>query len=341
MTISPPSARRTGISPWEVRQDFDAYTSTMDDDQSPLLGHLVLYSVFAGRVTVDDMKWWFRDLNLDAAFLPAPIRPVDAFDTVTGSRGVRRTYSLGSASATLMIRHVTRDARQVVRHLVREVRDERETRLHYDAGLAECVFLRDKTRGAGPGAGILSIRSDREAIGHLSEVDRRQVYEVLEELEDSFRHHCVYLTADRLRSHIRSYIEALSAIRIHNTRGAYFVHREHARTVMALRALVSRMGDGSRLTPIPLADQQEMREMIITSFTTKAQNDLHKLGMDIALAQREHQSDSEIRKLHRRYQALRTATAEHSSLLRTTLDDTNAALDLVQHQLRVLLTPTT
>ncbi len=34
--------------------------------------------------------------------------------------------------ATLMIRHVSRDNSQIVRHLVREVRDEEATRLTYD-----------------------------------------------------------------------------------------------------------------------------------------------------------------------------------------------------------------
>lgn len=133
-----------------------------------MLGHLVLYSVFDGLVTRDDLERWFTELGLNRALVPPPIRPVDAFEKVTG-RGIRVTYPLdpqlvgrrhrrrrGEApyrEATLMVRHVRRDSDQVVRHLVREVRDEGETRLSYDTCLAQCIFRRDGAPGMVPAPG--------------------------------------------------------------------------------------------------------------------------------------------------------------------------------------------
>ena len=119
---------------------FDSYVSS----DAPLLGHLVLYSIFEGRVTRDDLETWFRELDLDEDLLPPPLRQTDVFERVTGPDGVRVTYPLddptatGPASrtnrrrrkelepsATLMVRHVRRDGEQIVRHVVREVRDEK------------------------------------------------------------------------------------------------------------------------------------------------------------------------------------------------------------------------
>jgi hypothetical protein len=50
------------------------YLGAMNADGAPLLGHLVLYSVFEGKVTPAQLAAWFRELFLDAAFLRAPVR---------------------------------------------------------------------------------------------------------------------------------------------------------------------------------------------------------------------------------------------------------------------------
>jgi hypothetical protein len=54
------------------------------------------------------------------------------------------------------------------------------------------------------------------------------------------------------------------------TGGVYFVYRTHDATLSALRVLVSRFGEGSHLSRVPIPDQDEMREMVIASFTTRS-----------------------------------------------------------------------
>jgi hypothetical protein len=335
---------------------FDAYTAALDAEGAPLLGHLVLYSVFDGRVKREDLERWFLELGLDSALLPPPIRPVDAFEKVTGRNGIRVTYPLdgqrpitasgkrarrplnGTArEATLMVRHVRRDRDHIIRHLVREVRDELQTTLTYDAHVAECVFTRDTSDTSAPGAGTLHVTADHSAIAELPESERATVYTVLDELRDTYAHRCAFLTADRLRTLIRSYVENLGATRVRPSGGVYFVHRQHAQALAALRELVARMGEGSHLVRIPIPDQDEMREMILAAFTTKAKDDLDRLARDIAAAQKDGAPDHEVQVLYRRFQQMKTATAEHSELLSTSLDDTKAALELVNLQLVGLL----
>jgi hypothetical protein len=341
---STPSGRSEGLA---------GYLESMETEGAPLLGHIVMYSVFEGDVTPDDMARWFAELGLDPAFVPPPIRPVDAFEKVTGPSGVRVSYPLDpqpsgarrrrrqdgeEREATLMIRHVRRDGGQIVRHLVREVRDEASVQLSYDVRLGECVFRRDGHPAATPGAGTLQVTPDHAAIRELPSGEQETVGEVLSEIRAAYARNCTYLTADRLRAVIRTYIESLNAIRVRPTGGVYFVHRTHDSALAALRELARRFGSGSHLARVPLPDQDEQRELIISAFTTKAREDLDKLARDIAAAQRDGQAgETAIAALHKRFVALQTSAAEHARLLNTSLDDTGAALKLVNAQLASLL----
>jgi hypothetical protein len=325
----------------------------MEAEGAPLLGHIVMYSVFEGTVTPDDIARWFGELGLDPRFVPPPIRPVDAFEKVTGPSGVRVTYPLDppppgerrrrrqdgqGREATLMIRPVRRDGGHIVRHLVREVRDEASVQLSYDVRLGECVFRRDDHSAAAPGGGALQVNPDYAAIRQLPADEQEKVTAMLGEIQAAYRQHCTYLNADRLRAVVRTYIESLTAIRVRPTGGVYFVHRTHDQVLAALRELVHRFGGGSHLARIPIPDQDEQRELIITAFTTKAREDLDKLARDIAAAARDGQTgEAAVAALHKRFVSLQAATAEHSRLLNTSLDDATSALKLVNVQLASLL----
>lgn len=330
------------------------YLQAMDADGAPVLGYLVLYSVFDGQVTRDDLNRWFGELGLDPAFVPPPIRAVDAFEKVTGPAGIRVTYPLNDADsgqarrrrrrdasermATLMIRHVRRDRDQIVRHLVREVRDEAATRLSYDTRLAECIFHRDSTPTAAHGAGALHLTPDHAAIHALPPGEQEQVRAMLADLKAAYQRHRTYLGSDRLRGVVRTYIETLNAIRVRPTGGVYFIHRRHATTLAALRELAGRFGSGSHLARVPLPDQDEMREIVITAFTSKSREDLDRLARDIATSQADGDTTpAAIAALHKRFRDLQAATAEHAQLLNTSLDDTSAALNLVNTQLASFL----
>jgi hypothetical protein len=337
----------------QAQPGLAGYLEAMEADGAPVLGYLVLYSVFDGRVTRDALEHWFAELGLDPAFVPPPIRAVDAFEKVTGPAGIRVTYPLdepGQARrrrrrqdsqervATLMIRHVRRDGHQIVRHVVREVRDEAATRLSYDTRLAECVFGRDSHPAAAHGAGALHLTPDHAAIGALPPSEQERVQAMLADLQAAYQRHCTYLSSDRLRGVLRTYIENLNAIRVRPTGGVYFIHRRHAGTLAALRELVSRFGADSHLARVPLPDQEEMREMVITAFTTKSREALDRLARDIATAQRDGDTaPAAIQALHKRFRDLQAATAEHAKLLNTSLDDTTATLKLVNAQIASLL----
>jgi hypothetical protein len=84
-------------------------------------------------------------------------------------------------------------------------------------------------------------------------------------------------------------------------------------------------------------DQAEMREMIIAAFTTKSRDDPSKLAADIATATRDGAREATVNVLYERFRDLHSSTTEHATLLNTSLDDTTAALQLVNAQLASLL----
>jgi hypothetical protein len=77
--------------------------------------------------------------------------------------------------------------------------------------------------------------------------------------------------------------------------------------------------------------------MVSAPARPRAADDLNRLAGDIAAAQRAHASEHTIGKLYQRFSELQAATTEHASLLSTSLDDTQAALQLVKTQLGSLL----
>ncbi|GGS85097.1 hypothetical protein GCM10010156_49630 [Planobispora rosea] len=323
-----------------------AYTTAMERGDAPLFGYLVMYSIYGTETGVShqELQRWFTELGLHQDFLPAPITPLNAYERVTGKTGVRTSYRLPESTplsgekveATLMIRHVSREPHQITRHLVREVRDEGRLQLSYDPGLAEIIFQRADRRQ--PGAGSLQIVPNAAAIAALAPPEQDTVRATLAEVEDAYRRQCHFYSGDQLRTLIRTYIEALHAVRVRPSGGVYFVHRAHAAPLAGLRELVARFGAGSSLTRVPLPDDEEMREMVIDAFTTKAEEELTRLSLEIATARAEGASQAQVQALLRRFDAVKDSTTEHSARLATSLKSTEAALQLVHAQMASLLT---
>ena len=192
-----------------------------------------------------------------------------------------------------MIRPVRRDDKEIVCHLVREVRDSGRTRLDYTDGVAVITFARDRRPGTAPGAGIMSVTPNLAAIPQR---EHETVLTLLGTLREQFERNCRYLTGDKIRGMLRAYIESLMAIRVRPTGGVYFVHSRQAAVLESLRILIGRFGAGSSLYRVPLPDQDEMREMVIEAWRSEQRAALHKLSIEIAEAQAAANSGSQERR---------------------------------------------
>lgn len=337
------------------------YISGMDD--KPLLGYLVLYSVFDGNVTPANLELWFTELGLDAGLLPAPLRADGAFEVATSSTtdtypipsrrpaapaGTRRPRG-GKAqpsrpgpderTATLMIRRVRRDDKAITCHLVREVRDAGRTRLDYTDRVAEITFARDHQPSAAPGAGTMQVTPNLAAIPQR---EHEKVLDLLGALRQQFDRNCNYLTGDKIRAMLRAYIESLAAIKVRPTGGVYFVHSRHAGVLDSLRALIRRFGAGSGLYPVPLPDQEAMREMVIEAWRSEQRAALQRLSAEIAEAQRAAAggtiTSAAAQRLYDKFRHLQDEAGEHSRELGADMAEMTAAMNLAGTQIVALLT---
>lgn len=352
-TTTPHPALAPPTTPTGARNLLTDYDATIS--QGPILGYIVMYSVFRGEVTHDTATAWFRELRLDQAMLPGKLRPDNAFERVTGSDGVHDTYNLadldtpdpltatppdpapaatGVRSANLMIRHVSRSTATILRHIVREVRDETAAELAYDTHLGEVEFRRAVGRD---GDGTLTVRLDHAAIAKLPDAEQARVHAMADKLWERYRWQCSYLGSDRVRSLLLKYIRTLDAIAARPTGGVYFVPADHDAVLTRLREFVDRVGGGSMLTRLPLPDQAENRQLVIQSFVTSASDELRKLSIEIADARRNGINSNQLTALHQRYIAVQTRTARYSQRLETSLTTTEADLELVQRQLSDLI----
>lgn len=345
-------------------QDLMAgYISGMDD--KPLLGYLVLYSVFDGNVRPDDLAQWFKDLGLDTNLLPAPLRADGAFEVATShtedtypipsrapaaaagqaGTGTRRrpggkagSRHADDRTATLMIRRVRRDDDTIICHLVREVRDAARNKLGYTNRVAEITFTRDRQPGAAPGAGSMQVTPN---LAVIPKREHEKVLDLLSTLEQQFDRNCRYLTGDKIRTMLRAYIESLAAIKVRPSGGVYFVGRQHADVLDALRCLISRFGARSGLYPVPLPDQEAMREMVIEAWRTEQRTALQRLSEEIAKAQDSAKggtvTTAAIQRLFDKFRRLQDEAGEHGRELGADLDDMTFAMDLAGAQIMALL----
>lgn len=315
------------------------YSATADNADA-LLGYLVIYNI-AGiePVTADEVRNWFEELELKPRYLPGPPRPDDAFERATGAAKAsyplgqrRRNHTTKGQTVTLMMRNVTRDETRIVRHLVRELADHDHEELSYEVRLAEAQFLRNTTPGLPDGAGDMHLNVEQHEVDRLGDRERGTITALLDQIARDFDNRSRYISADRLRTLVRDYIEEeLRAVRVQ--RGLYFVHLKHAAALAALRTLVSRFD--AELNRVPLPNIDEMRTMVDGAFESKAQADLESLARDIARVQADPKN-YQVRKLEQRYNAVRLAAEEYQQTLDANLTTVDATLDLVKAQMASL-----
>lgn len=283
------------------------------------------------RVTHDQLEKWFDELDLDPSFLPPKIKAVDAFRKATSE--AQREYEVDPQTgvcATLMIREVMYDAEQVVRHVVKEMRDPRGQKLEYEPHIATLKFLRGgrTAKGKRPGG---------EAFKHaimrsVDQQDRDEAEKLIEHAVDKYKDLSSNLHADAIRAVIRNYLGSLNAIAVKPSGGVYFVHMSRQKTVDALQELVRRIGQGCSFHQLPLLDTQDQREMLTEAFQTEVEDEVRNLLKDVAALNDKTKGgkvpQSKYAEFNVRYQSIVERSEEYTRVLGLAQGRAGASLEL-------------
>lgn len=282
------------------------------------------------RVTHDWLERQFEDLDLDKRFLPPKIKAVDAFRKATSEASREYPLAQDGMSALLMVREVDYDTEQVVRHVVKEIKDRRGKKLDYDPQLATLKFMRGGRthKGKRPGGEAFKWAIMR----HVTGAERKTVEELIAEADARYKDLATNLHADAIRAVIRNYLTDLNAIAVKPSGGLYFVHMSRQKTVDALHELVKRIGQGCTFHQLPLLDTVDQREMLTDAFQTEVEDEVRKLNGDIATLNEKSKGGkvavSKYAEVKARYDAVTERSEEYTRVLGLAQGRAGAALEL-------------
>lgn len=283
------------------------------------------------RVSHLELEQWFDELGLDPAFLPPSIKRIDAFRNASSS--VRRTYDMpvDGQSAELLVVEVRSDVDQVTRHVMRQVRDERQVKLDYDH-LATLKFIRGGRTSMGKRSS--GDHWKHQILSRTRGQDRAEVEALIEEIDERYHDLAANLHSAAIRAVLRSYLGHLNAIPMKSSGGLYFVHQTRQADLDGLQQLARRIGQGTLLEQFPLVDTEDSREMLKEAYQSEVEEECRLLLRDIAeLNDRADTRGGAVdpkayAALNGRYQEVMANAAEYTEMLGRSQGRAAAALEL-------------
>lgn len=295
-----------------------------------LLGRIVLFTITDEPIRHSDVVKWFKELDLDEAYLPAENKYLDAFKKATSD--TKETYDLSNKrTAFLLCRDVSSTSQYVTRQITREIKDSTRRRLSYDEAIT-CTFYRPPD-AANQGAAHLRIVVNPQ---HLLREEVKAVQQIAQSIEKRYHAYYEFLDGQKVRGTIRNYLKKLNAIEIKG--GVYFVHSSRDDELNRLSELVSRFGGGCHMNMIPMVDLERERTFMAQVFereASQALRDLTKEARELVTA-RKTITGAAYTKLKARYDEVLNNATEHMENLQVNQDMTAAAAEVAHKALTEL-----
>jgi len=298
-----------------------------------LLGYIVWFTIGDDSYDVSKMEAEFTRLNLNPGFLPKGINPADAFEKATkGVQGTKYPVSDGvqTLTAELMVREVDRTPHQIIRHLVREVKDSANRRLLYGP-VGEFVFYRPVAKNHT--VDHSSYRERASLATGVSDSERPVLEAALAKYREAFTRYAQFADGQRIRALVRDYLLFLNGFQMKPS--VYFVHNSRVPDLMALQEFVNGLGNAS-MSLLPMVDLPRSRAEVNDSFQREAEKELANLVADVQKLQATRKGPirpAAVMKVREEYDRVMRKISEYSRLLKLSQDRTagaaEAALDSV------------
>lgn len=323
-----------------AKSEFRKYIDQAQELPSDVvLGNIVWHTVNDGAYPLDVIEKAFDDLGLNPAFVPNPTTEFNAFEKAcTNAVRSARAYSLPQEQTgeIMAIRESYKDDQQVIRHVVREVRDAKHKRLRYET-VAKLILFR-----AQPGTDGKIIRGSHRLRAEIDSSvllrgEKEQIEAVIAKWTEEFDRLYNFIDGDKARAIVRDYLGFLNAVMM--KQGVYFVHVNREDELTKLRTFVdTALGNGCKVELFPIPELKRLRESVIDAFQDEAVKELNEVVQAInkVRATRATITGPALAKLTDQYQGVMRKANEYTRTLRCTQDRTAGAAEVALESLNAL-----
>lgn len=274
-------------------------------DESLLLGHILFMTIDDLKIHKDDLASLFAKHNLSKSFLPGEIKAHDAYRRASSKAAstIEIDYNGAKHKARLLVREVKKDQNGVVRHLIRELIDEKNVVTEY-ATVGKLNFDR-KTE-------LMDIGWDNN---YLGEYDYKQV---LEDTNALFLEWTQFHTKDTVRNIANKVVKSMHPVSIMQGGRAQFVPKINRDLLYNLKGLVAELPGGSIAEVIPMVDTVDQRDLITKNLEREVLADVDSLLNDFTvILQNPTVRKGQVQRYASHFVALQEKTSKYEALLQS------------------------
>jgi hypothetical protein len=300
-----------------------------DATRYPLLGYLTWYSLRDVRISRHDLKQLYELNGLPLTELPAEISPSNAFRKATSA--INTEYSnypkpIGDGKfEVLMVRNVLNNTTEIIRQIVKEVRDSENKSLDYQK--------------------IGEIRFDRKQLEVFASISP-QYQAIGQQVLDTFDEFCKYYDGKAVRERIYAMISATLPVSVRPAGGVYFISNEHKDLIESIEGLVrdinkfaTTAGTDAVFESVPMLDLEKQRMMIFDKYESQTIYSVDHTLDELAdiLRAPETPTKAVVAKYIKRMQDIKDGILKYEDLLEKDMSTAKLKADLLNQQVSALL----
>jgi hypothetical protein len=238
-------------------------------EKVPILGHLIWYSVKESRIKIEDMRRLFAQIGLPADFLPEEPSKINAYKRATTELSEEVEVKLDeNRTAVYMVRLTAKSDEEIVKSIIKEVRDASDKRLSYEE------------------IGRVHFDKDTEDIRYYDlQPDSQPIITQIKQLYETYR---TYLTGKQIRAMFHEIIQSMSPTLVRPSGAVYFIPYVHADMVQKMEVLSKELASfgitdfQSAFESIPLIDADKTRALVELRFEEQNTRDVDKTLVELS-----------------------------------------------------------
>ncbi len=238
-------------------------------EKVPILGHLIWYSVKESRIKTEDMRQLFAQIGLPADFLPEEPSNINAYKRATTELSEEVEVQLDqNRTAVYMVRLTAKSDEEIVKSIIKEVRDAGDKRLSYEE------------------IGRVHFDKDTEEVRYYDlQPDSQPIITQIKHLYETYR---TYLTGKQIRAMFHEIIQSMSPTLVRPSGAVYFIPYVHADMVQKMEVLSKELASfgitdfQSAFESIPLIDADKTRALVELRFEEQNTRDVDKTLVELA-----------------------------------------------------------